>query len=187
MDALKKAFEWLLWQSRRMVVVGVLTALLLAAGSIYLATVDAVRVLGVLVGYASPDLVGDARISARGYIVTGVVKAMDGYLIGAIMIVFALGLYELFVARFQADSIPSSVPKVFRIHTLDDLKERLSKVVVLLLAVEFLQRALQLGTSTLDLLYFGLAILAVGITLFVTSGHAHKAGDADPSEHAPDK
>lgn len=47
-------FDRLLWASCLIMVVAVLTSVLLAIGTLYLAVVDATRVLGVLTDYADP-------------------------------------------------------------------------------------------------------------------------------------
>ncbi len=55
-----------------------------------LATIDALRLVGYLVDYA-----GDADDGTRVDAVTAIVKALHGYLIAALLIEVAFGLYEL--------------------------------------------------------------------------------------------
>ncbi len=74
-------FERLLWASRLMMVVAVLTSVLLAIGTLYLAVVDAARVLGVLTDYADLSLGSKEATYLRNEAVTSIVRTLDGFLI----------------------------------------------------------------------------------------------------------
>src|SRR5437764_11870401 len=65
----------------------------------------------------------------------GLVTMIDMFLLGTVLYIIAIGLYELFIDP----SLP--MPSWLRIATLDDLKERLLGVVAVLLAVTFLGSA----------------------------------------------
>ena len=82
------------------------------------------------------------------------VTIIDLFLLGTVLYIIAVGLYELFVDP----GLP--MPAWLRITTLDDLKERLLGVVAVLLAVTFLGSAVTWDGST-DSLACGLAIGAV--------------------------
>ena len=60
--------------------------------------------------------------------------------------------------------------RLLLIRSLDDLKDRLGKVVLLVLVIRFFQQALALDLSSpLELLYLGGGILLVGAALYLTS------------------
>jgi uncharacterized membrane protein YqhA len=80
------------------------------------------------------------------------VTMIDLFLLGTVLYIVAIGLYELFVDP----GLP--MPGWLRITTLDDLKERLLGVVGVLLAVTFLGSAVTWDGSA-DIL--GLAVGAV--------------------------
>jgi uncharacterized membrane protein YqhA len=82
------------------------------------------------------------------------VTMIDLFLLGTVLYIVAVGLYELFIDP----SLP--MPGWLRISTLDDLKERLLGVVAVLLAVTFLGSAVTWNGST-DILALGIAIAAV--------------------------
>ncbi len=93
---------------------------------------------------------------------------MDGYLIGAILIIFALGLYELFVSKLDAAERSEAAPRLLLIRSLDELKDRVASLILLVLAIEFFQRALALSyESALDLLYFAAGGLLVSVALYL--------------------
>ena len=51
--------------------------------------------------------------------VTTIIKVVDEYLIGAILIVFSLGLYELFVSKLEAAERSEAAPRLLLIRSLD--------------------------------------------------------------------
>lgn len=174
-----RSFEGALWSSRLVVLVAVVFGLLLALGAFYLATIDVFYFLGYLRDYADMGLQADAREDLRAGAITAIVKAVDGYLIAAILIIFALGLYELFVSRLDPAERSETIPRLLLIRNLDELKERISSLVLLVLVIEFFQRALQLEYRTpLDLLYFATGVLLVSGALYL--GGRKPSKDKEP-------
>jgi uncharacterized membrane protein YqhA len=95
------------------------------------------------------------------------IQAVDSSLLAAVMIIFALGLYELFISSIN---VPEGHPfrRVLVIESLDDLKGKLATVIVILLVVKFFERSQELKTNSfLDLLMLagGVALLGVGLWL----------------------
>jgi uncharacterized membrane protein YqhA len=170
MKSLERSFERALWQSRLLVVVAVVASAFLALGALYMATVDVVVLLGNLMPYASPALDPAARETLREATVAGIVKAIDGYLIAAIVLIFALGLYELFINKIAAiQDAARTVPRLVQVTSLDDLKDRIAKLILLVLIIEFFQYALKLKyTSPLDLLYLAIGVLFIGGALYLS-------------------
>jgi hypothetical protein len=82
------------------------------------------------------------------------IELIDIFLLGTILYIVALGLYELFIDA----TLP--VPSWLQIATLDDLKDKLVGVVVVLLAVTFLGRAVVWNGSG-QILPLGAAIALV--------------------------
>ncbi len=170
------AFERALWASRLVVVVAVVASVLAAIGALVMATVDVVAVLLLLGPYADPSLPRQARDALNATIVGGIVKAVDGYLLAAILLIFGLGLYELFVGKIEAIERSDFAERLLLIRTFDDLKDRLTKVVLVVLIVKFLQVALQLKFETpLDLLYLAISIALIGGAVYLSSPRG-KAG-----------
>lgn len=63
----------------------------------------------------------------------GLVQVMDGFLIAAGLLIFSLGLYELFVGDIE-------LPGWLVIKDLDSLKAKLAGVIAIVMAVAFLER-----------------------------------------------
>lgn len=167
------ALERALWGSRLLVIAAVVATVLLAVAALLLATADAVSLPGLLAGYADPALAGDARDALRTAIVTTIVKALDGYLIAALLLVVAFGLYELFISRIDPAEGTDAARRLLQVRDLEDLKQRVAKLVVLVLVVEFFQQALKLQVAdALELLWLGLGILVVSAALWLSGQHA---------------
>lgn len=155
--------ERALWSTRLLLVAGVAGSAVLAAAVLWLATVDLVRFLADVADYTTD---GDA--SARSSLVAGAVKIIDTYLLAAILIVVSIGLYELFVGRIDARRTGDAAPRVLVARSLDDLKDRIAKLVVLILVIEFFQRALKVDIdAAADLLVLagGIALVSLAIVL----------------------
>ncbi len=177
-SSVTRLFEGALWGSRLIVLVAVVFGLLLALGAFYLATVDVFYFLGYLRDYADMGLATDDREELRASAITAIVKAVDGYLIAAILIIFALGLYELFVSKLDPAERSETIPRLLLIRSLDELKERIASLVLLVLVIEFFQRVLQLEyRNPLDLLYFATGVLLVSGALYLGSRKPPKNKD----------
>lgn len=87
----------------------------------------------------------------------------DLFLVGTVLYVMALGLYELFID----DRLP--LPAWLEIHDIDDLKGKLVGVVVVVLAVFFLGEAVG-GDGQRDVLRLGggIALVIAALTYFLS-------------------
>jgi uncharacterized membrane protein YqhA len=176
-------FEQVLWRSRLVMVVGVVASILMALGVFYIATVDTAYALRSILAYGANGLDPAVRSGARVEVVTSVIKAADSYLIAAILLLFGLGLYELFINHINAAEQSEVAPRLLVVRSLDDLKDRIAKLILLVLVIEFFQYALQLNyTTAQDLLFLSIAILLVGVAMYVSS---LKTRDNQPARAAP--
>lgn len=175
---LEHIFEGFLWESRLVVLFAVVASLVTSLAMFFLATVDAWYMASHLFSYASPDLTSDARSTMRAETITHVVEIVDGYLLATVLLIFALGLYELFIspidqAKREHDSITSNV---LIINSLDDLKARLAKVILMILIVRFFEHAIRMNFATpLDLLYLAAGIALIGLALYLSHDHSKAA------------
>ena len=103
------------------------------------------------------------------------IEVIDLFLLGTVLYIIALGLYELFID----ESLPT--PAWLMITSLEDLKAKLIGVIIVLLAVTFLAEVVNWNGS-ITILYLG---IAVGIVLFAlalllrpgTNAHATEKQD----------
>ena len=174
MKKIERAFEAFLWNSRFVVLLAVIASLTVAFGMFFMATVDAFYMISHLVDYASPALSADARTELRGDTVTHVVEIVDGYLLATVLLIFALGLYELFISRIDQAEGEETSSNVLMITSLDDLKSRLAKVILMILIVKFFEYAVDIKFEMpLDLLYFASGIALIGVAIYLSHAEGH--------------
>jgi len=104
------------------------------------------------------------------------IQLVDLFLLATVLYLIALGLYELFID----DSI--QVPAWLVIHNLDDLKEKLVGVIIIVMGVLFLGKLVGWdGKSDLLNPGLGIAVMIAALTYFLSQKKKGKAGE-DKSE-----
>ena len=170
---MERLFEKALWNSRFVVLIAVIASLITALAMFYMATVDVYYLLSHLGEYMSPDLIGDARKDFRAETVAHVVEVIDGYLLATVLFIFSLGLYELFISKIE-EAEESENSKVLAIHSLDDLKARLGRVVLMILIVNFFEHAISMDFhGPLDLLALAAGIGLISLALYFSHADDH--------------
>lgn len=171
---LEKFFEKSLWGSRFIIILAVVFGLIGAVLLFVVASFDiyatAAYVINTYITHAHPEHFHEE-------VVGGIIGAVDLYLIGVVMIIFSFGLYELFISDIDpAKDEDGTENQLLAVHSLDQLKDKISKVIVMVLVVGFFQKV---GHTTyngaLDLLYLALSITAVAVGLYFLSkvGKSH--------------
>lgn len=137
----------------------------MAVGLFYLTSVDVYYTLSHLTHY---HVLTDAeRVELKAATIAHVVGSVDGFLLGIIMLIFAFGLYELFISKIDQAEKEDGASKILMIHTFDDLKDKLAKVILMILIVMFFEQAVFLKPADpLELLYYALAIALVSLALY---------------------
>jgi uncharacterized membrane protein YqhA len=102
--------------------------------------------------------------------VVGFIEVADIFLLAVVLYIMALGLYELFIDP----NLP--LPEWLVVRSLEDLKEKLVGVVVVVLAIFFLGRLIE-SDNPQEALYLGVGIAAViaALAYFAKSVLLHKA------------
>ncbi|MDD5373610.1 MAG: YqhA family protein [Sulfurimonas sp.] len=171
---LEEVFEGGLWSSRFVIILAVIFGLIGAILLFVVASFDvyetAVYVINTYLAHAHPE-------NFHEEVIGGIIGAVDLYLIGVVMVIFSFGLYELFISEIDpAKDEDGKENQLLAVHSLDQLKDKISKVIVMVLVVGFFQKVGHTAyTSALDLLYLALSIAAIAVGLFFLSkvGKAH--------------
>ena len=187
MKLLETIFESVLWNSRFVIIAAVVGSLLAGFAIFYMTTVDVVNLFMHALHYANFGLTDEARKTLHDSTVTHIVEAVDGYLLATVMLIFSLGLYELFISDIDQAHGSKASSKILVISSLDDLKSRLAKVILMILIVTLFQEAIRMKLSTpLDLVYLGASIALIALALYFSHaaepGHASVADNPDASE-----
>ena len=113
---LEKWFERGLWASRLVVLAAVFASLASSFALFFITSVDVVTLIMHLVDYIGLD--ATARAALRLEAVGHIVNAVDGYLLATILLIFALGLYELFISKIDPAENSSRSSKVLFINLM---------------------------------------------------------------------
>jgi uncharacterized membrane protein YqhA len=158
---LETIFEGVLWKGRLVTLLAVvfsflssLTLFLAGSKQIASALVTAIR--------------HPARDTDYNNLLINIIGAVDLYLIAIVLLIFSFGVYELFISKIDQARHDKEI-NILEIKTLDDLKNRLLKVIIMALVVYFFKSILAIHfTQPLEMLYLGLAILAAaGSSIFI--------------------
>jgi len=180
----ERNIESAIWKARWSVLTAVFCSGIAALAMFYVAAVDAFYVTTELLDYA---LVTDMseRAHVRSVAVGNVVEVVDGFLLAIVLLIFAFGLYELYVSKIDTAYEEESASHMLAIDNLDDLKSRLGKVIMMILIVKFFELAISMEFEHVyDLLMFAGGIVLVGGSLFLTefvSGGKSKTIKSDPN------
>lgn len=139
--------KFILEKSKYLALIGVLSLLLAAIAGFVWGTfqvVNAIYLVFVSMGR-------DSSISVE------FIKIVDSFLIATTVLIFSVSLYELFI-----DDI--NLPEWMLAHNLYELKTKLSSMIVLVMAVKFLEKLLEVK-DTNDLLRMGIAISLISAVL----------------------
>jgi uncharacterized membrane protein YqhA len=152
----------LLNASRFLVLAAVLGSLAGAAALFVYGLVDTVVVI------ARTIAAGEVSTTGAKQVMLYFIEVFDLFLLGTVMLIMALSLYELF---FDSDL---KLPARLEIHTFEDLKSNLVTVVIVVMAVTFLGQIVSWNGET-DLLGFGvvvaLVIAALNFYLWIAKSH----------------
>ena len=99
------------------------------------------------------------------------IGAIDLYLI-AIVFNFGFGIYELFVSKIDVAN-PSFSDTILDVENLDELKNKIIKVIIMVLIVSFFERILKMSNSFEDpiqMLYFA-PIFALSLGVYYIRKH----------------
>lgn len=160
---LEKGFENGLWASRFVVMLAVIFGLLSAIILFIIASIDVVKVTSLVV---TTYFHGAHAANFHAQVLSTLIGAIDFYLIGVVLLIFAFGLYELFISRVDVAKMQKT-SNVLEIDSLDELKDKITKVIIMVLVVSFFQRVLEMSYSTpLEMLYLAVSIFALSLGLY---------------------
>lgn len=160
-------FEAFIWNFRFFIIAPVLFSLLSALRFIIIGTVDIWA--GLTYPFDVQDPEGEATVKIVAYIIGGI----DYYLIGIVLLIFAFGIYELFISEIDIRHEDDST--ILQSETLEDLKSKLVNVIVVALIVSLFKRMLNLEIQQIsDVVYIALAILLISISQYILNLHHTK-------------
>ena len=163
MSKLEHYFEKTLWNLRFIVVLSVILSIF---ASISLFVIGSWDIIDAIV-FKNPLF--NNEISNNNDLLFKIISSIDLFLIGIVLLIFGFGVYELFISEinFAKDKFADSTLKI---NSLDQLKNKIIKVIIIVLIVKFFEKVLKLShnfTTPNDLILFSLSILAICIGYFL--------------------
>lgn len=141
----------LLEKSRYLVLIAVISSLVAAAAAFLWGMYKTVRTLIEMVMTSGKEPATTIAL----------IELMDKFLIAAGLYIFAVGMYELFFGEL-------AMPGWLKVHSLHEVKSRLSSIIILVMAIVFLEHVVG-WKEGLSILYYGIAITLVAGVLIVFS------------------
>lgn len=166
---LEKLFEKGLWSSRLIILLAVVFSILSSFALFVIGSADLYHVVIATYQYFFQGVHPE---NFHADIVAEIIGAIDLYLIAVVLLIFGFGIYELFISDIDVAK-GSGGDKILYVSSLDELKDKIAKVIVMVLVVSFFQRILHTEyKGALEMLYFSLSITALSLGLYFL----HKEG-----------
>lgn len=172
-----RQFEKLLYSTRYLSIIAVAGSII---SSVILFVQGLVIIVEGLIDYFSN--VGHESGSARTYeLFEQIVSSVDVFLFALVLIIFGVGVYELFVTQVDpVEQNHDSRPSWLRISSVDDLKSSLGKVILMVLIVSFFKHVLEFThwDEAISMLYMSIGIVLISAALYL----AHKSNEEPEKE-----
>ena len=156
-------FESILWNLRYVVILAVILSVL---ASITLFIIGSWDILHSIV-FQNP--LTNHNVSHNNNLLFKIISSIDLFLIGIVLLIFGFGVYELFISEIDIarDKFADSTLKI---NSLDQLKNKIIKVVIIVLIVKFFEKILKLTpnfNTPQDLLLLSVSILAICLGFYL--------------------
>lgn len=163
MSNFENHFEKLLWKLRYIVILSVILSMV---ASISLFLIGSWDIIYSIV-YQNPLF--NTEVTNNNDLLFKIISSIDLFLIGIVLLIFGFGVYELFISEidFAKGKFAESTLKI---KSLDQLKNKIIKVIIIVLIVKFFEKILKLTpqfTNPNDILVFSASILAICLGYFL--------------------
>ncbi len=163
MSILENKFEKGLWTTRFIVLIAVILSII---SSITLFLIGGWDIIHATI-FNNPLF--NQNINSNNDLLFQIISSIDLFLIGIVLLIFGFGIYELFISEidFAKEKFSDSTLKI---NNLDQLKNKIIKVIIIVLIVKFFEKVLKLShnfTTPNDLLLFSLSILSICIGYYL--------------------
>ena len=133
----------ILEKSRYLALIGIIPLLVASVAAFIWGLVQTVQVV----------ILGFSTLGMDKALILGFLLIVDIFLIAITLLIFAISLYELFIGEINT-------PRWMVADSLNDLKTKLSSMMILVLAIKFLEIFMK-GGNAQDMFWLGLAVALV--------------------------
>ena len=160
---MENKFEKGLWGVRYIVILAVILSIVASISLIVIGSWDIIQAII----FNNPLF--NSSIENNNQLLFKIISSIDLFLIGIVLLIFGFGIYELFVSEINFAKAKFS-ESTLKIKSLDQLKNKIIKVVIIVLIVKFFEKVLKFSenfTTPMDILYFGLSILSICVGYYL--------------------
>ena len=163
MSKFEEKFEKGLWSTRFIVIIAVVLSIISSISLFLLGGWEIIQATT----FNNPLF--NENINNNNDLLFKIISSIDLFLIGIVLLIFGFGVYELFISEidFAKGKFADSTLKI---NNLDQLKNKIIKVIIIVLIVKFFEKVLKLShnfTSPEDLLLFSISILSICIGYYL--------------------
>ena len=156
-------FENFLWSTRFIVIIAVVLSIISSISLFLIGGWDIIQATIL------NNPLFNHEISNSNDLLFKIISSIDLFLIGIVLLIFGFGVYELFISEidFAKGKFADSTLKI---NSLDQLKNKIIKVIIIVLIVKFFEKVLKLSqnfTTPNDLLLFSISILSICIGYYL--------------------
>jgi uncharacterized membrane protein YqhA len=160
----ERVFETALWNTRYVVFLGVLFSIIAAISLFVIGSYEIVQAIAYHTPLTDPD-------SYHENLLVKIIGAIDLYLIGIVLMIFGFGIYELFISQIDIARTNTMIT-ILEIENLDELKNKIIKVIIMVLIVSFFERVLKMEFETpIEMLYFAISIFSLSFGVYFIRKH----------------
>lgn len=159
---MERIFEKGLWASRYIVVLAVVFSVISAMALFFIGSYEIIYTL-----LNDNPLSVNHQGHSHAKLMSKIIGAIDLYLIGVVLLIFGFGIYELFISRIDVARKNIDVT-ILEVKNIDDLKNKIIKVIIMVLIVTFFKKVLDLNySSPIEMMYFAASILAISFGAYL--------------------
>ncbi len=169
MRKIEMIFEEFMWKSRFLVIIAVIASLI---ASFFLFLIGVYEIF-----YPVIKFIETGRIAViQKKMLASVIASLDLFLIATFLIIFSLGLYELFISKIEPAEKDEKSSRILVVRNLEDLKTKLGKIIVMVLIVYFFKQSIRFEFSNShDFLFFGAGLVGIAIALYLSHKETHES------------
>jgi uncharacterized membrane protein YqhA len=147
-------------------------------GSVLMALIGMEQMVGAAINYFSPVMAGLSKhqegLSHEEVTTLKVIAGIDAFLFSLVLMVFAYGVYYLFIGDGQTH-LGSRVPSWMKVSKISDLKTTLAQVIIVIIFVKFLTDVIEARSADMswDVLVLPIAVVCLAVALRLMHSEQH--------------
>ena len=166
-------FETGLWSTRYVIILGVVFSILSAIALFIAGSWEIVHAIQETLYECAHNKCQGIEDRIHHDLVPGIINAIGLYLIGVVLMIFGFGIYELFISKIDIARDDRDIT-ILEIKDLDELKNKIIKVIIMVLIVTFFQKVTGSDIdwdSAQNMMYLAISIFALSLGVYFLKKH----------------